>query len=259
MAQMSIRAFSGDLLNRCTSRNKRRHSLIGSTEEEVLVGFSDVFNNVQLTDEARVHILRTQQECTQYPKVQCNNYPRCHEFTVKIFVHKVSETVVHDAVSSILKELGFSFVDNVIVSIADNIGNKELDGIWKQMEKIKNNGTAGVIGMADLCVSKLQHLVDWASLCPDVMQICPLNYDELFRTKNSSVKQITEVGQKHNIRITTHNDPVGSPTTLAIDLDSLLDNTGKKWTTSYIARYTQRSKDRNIITMKGYCMGVDKI
>jgi len=139
--------------------------------------------------------------------------------------------------------------------------------------------------MADLSVSKLQHLVDWASLCPDVMQICPLNYDELFRTKNSSVKQITEVGQKHNIRITTHNDPVGSPTTLAIDLDSLLDNTGNKWTTSYIgiyfwlyfiplkfkcvikmkfilfdlARYTQRSKDRNIITMKGYCMGVDKI
>jgi len=48
---IKIRAFSGDLLNRCTNLNKRRHSLIGSTEEEVLRGFSDVFNDVDIRQE----------------------------------------------------------------------------------------------------------------------------------------------------------------------------------------------------------------
>ena len=45
MTKLSWTAFSGDLLNRVTAKNKRRHSLIGSTEEEVLLGFSDVFND----------------------------------------------------------------------------------------------------------------------------------------------------------------------------------------------------------------------
>ena len=50
--QIAIRAFSGDLLNRQTQRNKRRHSLIGSTEEEVLLGFSDVFNDVAIANDS---------------------------------------------------------------------------------------------------------------------------------------------------------------------------------------------------------------
>lgn len=255
----NIVAFSGDLLNRQTNRNKRRHSLIGSTEEEVLLGFSDVFNDVDFQHKESNHVLRTKHECKAYPQIQCSNYPRCHEFNVKIFINEIGSGVVNDAVRSILDDLSLTFVDNLIVSLTEKVSTRDLDIIWKQMERMKNVGRVGAIGVADLSVAQLNHLIDWSSICPDLTQICPLNYDDTFRSQNSSVKQLTEIGQKHNIRITTHNDPVSSPDKLALDLDTLLDNSGKSWNTRYIARYTQRSKDRNIITMKGYCMGINQL
>lgn len=257
--QIAIRAFSGDLLNRQTQRNKRRHSLIGSTEEEVLLGFSDVFNDVAIAnDSTKVNpqVLRTNKECVLYPTHQCSNYPRCHEFSVKIFAHRIEPNLVKDAVSSVLTEMGFTFIDNLIVSLDKDVTKRDLGNLWEQMERVKNSGQVGAIGVADLTVDQLTHLTDWSSICPDILQVCPLNYNDVFSHTNSTIQQITQIGQTKNIRITTHNDPVCSPTKLTIDLDTLLGGeSGKKWTTSYTGRYTQRSKDRNIITMKGYFIG----
>jgi hypothetical protein len=256
-SEIKIRAFSGDLLNRCTNRNKRRHSLIGSTEEEVLRGFSDVFNDIDV--QAQTQILKSNKECEKYPQIKCPNYPRCHEFTVKIFAHEVESGLVEDAVSSILAERGFSFIDNLVISLEKETSKRELDNIWQQMERVKNTGRVGSIGVADLNVGQLEHLVDWSSICPDIVQISPLTYDQVFEDSNSTVKKITQIGQAKNIRVTTHNDPVCCPKKLSIDLDNLLDNTGRKWKTSYTARYTQRSKDRNVVTMKGYFMGISAV
>ena len=58
--------------------------------------------------------------------------------------------------------------------------------------------------MADLTVAQLQYLIDWTSICPDLMQICPLTYDAIFADKDSSVKKIMKIGQAKNVRITTH-------------------------------------------------------
>jgi len=258
--KIDIRAFSGDLLNRCTSVNKRRHSLIGSTEEEVLLGFSDVFNDVQIaidTAQANPQVLRSNKTCKNYPSIKCPNYPRCHEFSVKIFAHQIEPKLVEDAVSSVLAEMGFSFIDNLIISLDKDVTNRDLGNVWEQMERAKNTGRVGTIGVADLSVAQITHLVEWSSICPDILQVCPINYDQLFKHTNSTIKQITQIGQAKNIRITTHNDPVCEPTKLTIDLDTLLgDNTGRKYQTCYTGRYTQRSKDRNIITMKGYFMGI---
>jgi len=58
--------------------------------------------------------------------------------------------------------------------------------------------------VADLNVGQLKHLVEWSSICPDIVQISPLNYDQVFEKSNSTVKQLTQIGQSKNIRITTH-------------------------------------------------------
>lgn len=252
---VSIRAFSGDLLNRCTQKNKRRHSLIASTEEEVLLGFSDVFNDQNISEGGPIS-LRSNKSCPVYPQIKCSNYPRCHEFNVKIFAHEINPNLVEDAVNSILTEMNFTFVDSLVLSLHKNITNKQLLSVWKQMEQMKNSGKVGSIGVADLSVDQVEYLSDWASICPDLVQICPLNYNELFSESESTVRKLTQIGQSKNIRITTHNDPVCSPQKLVIDLDSVLDTTDKKIRTVYTGRYTQRSKDRNIITMKGYYLGI---
>ena len=68
----------------------------------------------------------------------------------------------------------------------------------------KKAGRVGAIGMADLTVEELEFLVEWSSICPDLMQICPLTYDSLFADKNSTVKKIMKIGQTKSVRITTH-------------------------------------------------------
>jgi len=184
------------------------------------------------------------------------NYPRCHEFNVKIFAHEINPNLVDDAVNSILTEMNFNFIDSLVISLQKDISNKLLDTVWKQMESMKNSGKVGQIGVADLSVAQVEYLSDWSSICPDLVQICPLNYNELFSESDSTVKKLTQIGQSKNIRITTHNDPVCSPQKLLIDLDAVLESEDKKRRTVYTGRYTQRSKDRNIITMKGYYMGI---
>lgn len=255
MTKLSWTAFSGDLLNRVTAKNKRRHSLIGSTEEEVLLGFSDVFNDFD-PEKGAEQILKSRSECPKYPTTTCSNYPRCHEFSLKIFIHEITPNVVDEASKKILSELGFTFIDNLVVSLDGKATKKELDIIWKQMEALKKAGRVGAIGMADLTVEELEFLVEWSSICPDLMQICPLTYDSLFADKNSTVKKIMKIGQTKSVRITTHNDPVRTPGKLKLDLANLFDQSSKDLYSQYTARYTQRSKDRNIITMKGYYMNL---
>ena len=138
-----IVAFSGDLLNRQTNLNKRRHSLIASTTDEIKNSFDDVdtsdgqkyhssacfetgnfqvkirpFLNSQiwkdnfLTRLAVTHLgvkvqlfkcywVRVQLDITvcfiqmsRYPTKLCNNYPRCHEFNVKLFLHSADPSSV---------------------------------------------------------------------------------------------------------------------------------------------------------------------
>jgi len=84
----------------------------------------------------QAQILRSNKECEKYPQVKCPNYPRCHEFAVKIFAHEIEAGLVEDAVSSILGEMGFSFIDNLVISLDQEISNKMLDHMWQQMERV---------------------------------------------------------------------------------------------------------------------------
>jgi hypothetical protein len=126
-----ICVFTGDLLNRQTNKNKRRHSLIASTEEEFNLGFSEVFKNLEQSNAEITEPIQKPE--SEYPKIQCSNYPRCHEFNVKVFLQTVTSGVVNMAVTNVLSEMNFTFVDSLIVSLG-NCTNKQIDETWKQME-----------------------------------------------------------------------------------------------------------------------------
>jgi len=157
---VTIKAYTGDLLNRQTQNNKRRHSFFGSPEDEVLFGFSSVFPDDKVKLEENL-ILRSKVLSNEYPRQKCNNYPRCHEHTVKLFVNKISENVVNRGVVNVLNELEVEYIDNLILSvsgqevifylyffelleikitipISESITAKELERIWKQMESEVN-------------------------------------------------------------------------------------------------------------------------
>lgn len=247
-------AFSGDLLNRQTTLNKRRHSLIASTIEEVKDGFSNVTTE---NNDAKFHSAicfeTGELKMSQYPTRTCNNYPRCHEFTVKVFLFKEDPKLVTAAVKSILSEMDFKYADTLIVAFGKDIETRDIGKIWKAAEELKSSGRVQSIGVADLTISQLQHLTDWCSISPDILQICPSTYDEDFKDKNSSVKEIMAFGNSKHLRITTHNDPVHEFDEMKLKASALAE----KYETAYIGRYVQRSKDRNIITMKGYFAGLD--
>jgi len=249
----TIKAYTGDLLNRQTQKNKRRHSFFGSPEDEVLFGFSSVFPD----DKANLSenlILRSKVLSNEYPQQKCNNYPRCHEHTVKLFVNKISENVVNRGVLNVLNELGLEYIDNLILSVSESITAKELERIWKQMESEKKNGRANSIGIADLTEDKLRHICEWSSITPDIHQICPIKYN-----CSASFNTIVNLGHKYNVRTTSHGDPKANPNKMTLDLNSLLDTNETKWVTDFTARYVQRSKDRNIITKKGYTMEISQL
>lgn len=251
-----LKAYTGDLLNRQTQKNKRRHSFFGSSEDEVLFGFSSVFDKVEVNgnDANECVVLRSTNAFNHYPTRMCNNYPRCHEHTVKLFINRISENVVHRGVMNVMTELQVDYIDNLVISVDGGITNKELDGVWRQMENEKKSGRVNSIGIADLTEDKLRHICEWSSIAPDIHQICPIKYNcsENFNT-------IVNLGHKYNVRTTSHGDPQGAPSKMTLDLDSLLDSTKLKWATDFTARFVQRSKDRNIITKKGYTMEISQI
>jgi len=250
---MKIMAFSGDLLNRQTQHNKRRHSFFGSSEEEVLVGFSSCFDDFSISSGTKLYNLRSTNEIKSvYPETKCNNYPRCHELTVKLFINAISNDVVTRGLQTVLSELELEFADNLILSFHNSANNKLIETTWKQAEKEKNLGRVNQIGVADLSKEQLENLCEWSSISPDIHQISPINYD----CCGSTVQDIMAVAAKYGIRTTSHGDPVADPTKMTLDLDLLLDHTTSKWTTDYTVRYVQRSKDRNIITKKGYAMEI---
>jgi len=249
-----IKAFTGDLLNRKTKSNKRRHSFFGSSEDEVLFGFSSVFDKCDVTDNETVVLRSAAPEGISYPTRKCNNYPRCHEHTIKLFVSRITDDVVRRGLNDCLSELGVDYVDSLILSLSEAVTVKELDAVWKQMEGEKKNGRANTIGIADLTEDKLRHICEWSSISPDIHQICPIKYN-----CSASFQTIVNLGHKYNVRTTSHGDPKANPYKMTLDLKSLLGETGKNWATDFTARYIQRSKDRNIITQKGYTMQISQL
>ena len=78
-------AHSGDILNRSTPENKRRHSLVGTTQEELFGGLYNAFHNFKLEpDQKRYFLKDLNNNKINYPTTRCSKYPKCHELAIKV-------------------------------------------------------------------------------------------------------------------------------------------------------------------------------
>jgi len=91
-----------------------------------------------------------------------------------------------------LSKLGLKFVDLYLVHSPTFIGN-DMEGAWKEFEKIKEDGLAKSIGVSNFNVEQLQTIIKTAQIKPAVNQIRfhPYNYAEQ--------KAVVEYGAKHGI------------------------------------------------------------
>ncbi|CAG5104578.1 Oidioi.mRNA.OKI2018_I69.chr1.g1354.t1.cds [Oikopleura dioica] len=238
-----IVAFSGDLLNRQTTLNKRRHSLIASTTDEVKNSFKDVNSNDGLKFHSSACFETGNFQMSRYPTKRCNNYPRCHEFNVKLFLHSADPSSVKAGLNSILSEMDFKYADSLILAFEKNISSREINRIWKEAEQLKSSGKVQTIGVADMTIEQIRHLFDWCSISPDMLQICPSTYDEDFKEQNSTIKDIMTYGHEHHLRITTHNDPVLEFEELHLKAPALAE----KYSTSYIGDVAAREFKERLI------------
>ncbi|KAG6888451.1 hypothetical protein C0992_008480, partial [Termitomyces sp. T32_za158] len=84
---------------------------------------------------------------------------------------------IQEAIRSSLRKLGLEYVDLYLVHIPDPIKD-DLEGAWREFEKIKEDGLARSIGVSNFDVEQLQAIVKIAKIQPAVNQISlnPYNY-----------------------------------------------------------------------------------
>merc|ERR1739847_257114 len=111
-------AHSGDILNRSTSENKRRHSIVGTTREELFGGLASAFHDFKLSTEQKSYFLKDlNNNRISYPSTRCSRYPKCHELTVKIFLNEYRDGVIDQCLNELLPEIELENVDFLIVSL----------------------------------------------------------------------------------------------------------------------------------------------
>ena len=53
---------------------------------------------------------------------------------IQLFVNRITDNVVNRGVMNVMTELQVDYIDNLVVSVDGSITDKELDGVWRQME-----------------------------------------------------------------------------------------------------------------------------
>jgi len=243
-----LRCHSGDILNYYAS-DKRVSSFVPPASQSNLAlrplfeSFSPEGENIA---ELTLKPIRTRP--AQYPKISCSRYPLCHELTVKIFVQTVVDDLVESAVSQILSELEFNFIDHVILSFDKEESDENVDAIWLQLVQEKKLGRAHSIGVADFCKHKLERLIASTGIKPDVVQLYPKACNGFCGISPG----LMDFAKEQDIKLKSHGDPCCAPHLMSQEINSLVQKTNPQWKPMFVSRYSQVSKDRLCITKKGF-------
>ncbi|KAI0292842.1 Aldo/keto reductase [Multifurca ochricompacta] len=101
--------------------------------------------------------------------------------------------VVLEEVHSSLQKLGLKHLDLYLVHGLWSVENDDVEGLWEEMNKVKDAGLAKSIGVSNFTLDLLQRIVKTGKRVPAVNQIRlhPYNY--------ASWKDVLEFSAKHGI------------------------------------------------------------
>merc|ERR1712168_1155347 len=242
MINKSVLLNSGDVLN-IYSTSKRLDPLLSPASQVEKALTSNLVDSLQLDEnnspvfDHGLNIVRLGTDKHKYPRTTCCRYPKCHELTLKVFVHDASFQVDR-CLSLILDELSFTYVDNLIVSFDESLSQSEIDSIWSGVVNEKKLGRASAIGVADFCLHKLKQL---NGQTPDIDQLAPERTSGFCGISSDLVSYARD----HGIKLRSHGD--GSCASMSGGVETVL--MGRSL---FTARYSQSSKDRLALTKRGF-------
>ncbi|XP_035827591.1 glutamate--cysteine ligase regulatory subunit isoform X2 [Aplysia californica] len=179
--------------------------------------------------------------------------------TVKVFIClPQSPSVIGEAISKVLNELGTSYVETLLLAISPLTGEDEdseqplsleiIQPYWEAMEELVSANKAFTLGVCDLSKDVLEDLYTWAKVKPCINQV---NLESCCVMP----KDLTEYAKAINIQLLTHND---SP--VFINKERLqetiqqvsTERDSDAWSPQWAVRYSGIIKCRGIIKLKGY-------
>lgn len=173
------------------------------------------------------------------------------KITVKIFLSHFNAAALQRATTKVLEHLGVEEVDSLIVAfpvLATKLTLDQVQPVWEAAELLVAKGRALAVGVSDLDSSQLKELYNWAKVKPSVNQV---NLDSCCVIP----QEMAEFAKVSNIQLLTHSDPK-----VVLDADAMErllkdyvpDRELRKWSSSWVARYSVLVKCRGFIQSKGY-------
>jgi len=170
---------------------------------------------------------------------------------LKVFLSRFEENALSDAVRRALTQLAVGRIESLIVAFPHTGNHKielqQMQPFWRVCEELIAQGLVGTAGVADLDLSQLSELYQWAP------RVKPTTNQLNFDTTCNLSKEMTEFAAENNIQLLSHGDDsdLTSPQTVKRILDGFKDDV-RQWACESITRYTVTFRSRGVLHSKGY-------
>ncbi|XP_022690067.1 glutamate--cysteine ligase regulatory subunit-like isoform X4 [Varroa jacobsoni] len=178
---------------------------------------------------------------------------------VKVFLAPGDDDALRQAVEKTLSQLCLQRIDLLLVAFAHPTGSHKLElhhmqPTWSVCESLVSQGVVGSAGVADLDVTQLRDLYQWAS-----KRVKPTTNQLHFESAIALSAEMTEFAAEYNIQLLTHADEIGTagPVNVKRMLDGFKDD-ADKWHCSWLTRYTVTFRCRGVLHSKGYIAKIER-
>jgi len=167
------------------------------------------------------------------------------KISTKIFLSNDAEpTIILKAVDKLLLSMeNYKSLDVLILSFPNFYAVEDMLKYYRVAETLVNNGKLANIGVADLCIDRIQKLESLVEIPPQVIQLNFAYHKQLCQSK------LVEYAHKRDILTLVHTDL--SPFITAGQINSILGVDRVK-TVNTVLKYNVTAKFRCVLLAKGY-------
>ncbi|OQR78201.1 glutamate--cysteine ligase regulatory subunit-like [Tropilaelaps mercedesae] len=176
---------------------------------------------------------------------------------VKVFLTRGDENALHQAVQKALSQLSVPRIDLLLVAFPHPAGSHKpelhhMQPAWSACESLVSQGLVCTVGVADLDVTQLRELYQWAQL------VKPSTNQLHFESAIALSAEMTEFAAEHNIQLLTHADEIATtePKNVQRMLDGFKEDAAK-WRCDWLTRYTVTFRCRGVLHSKGYIVKLE--
>lgn len=171
---------------------------------------------------------------------------------IKLFINKVNEKGLNEAVATALTTLNLEYIDNLIISYHNHEENEDqqlenLKSIWAVVEKFVENKKVLQLGCSDIEEQTFRDLHQWATIKPNIIQIN-------LATCCVVPPSLQEFCKDNDIQLLTHSDPSEILPSTAVSSIFKEEDLILNW----VLRFFVHIKCRGVLATKGYLVSLHR-